>query len=114
MATSTPARLVDGLLTIIPIGYFAFFAMGMSSLTSAMAASPNAFDRFIRINMIATIGMVLLIGGHIVYLFRTARVPQSKKALWAVVLLVAGAFSMPVFWWIYIRPATWSMAPRNL
>jgi hypothetical protein len=67
MVNSTPARLVDGLLTIIPIGYFAVFAMGMSSLTSAMAASPDAFDRFIRIHMIVTIGLVLLIGGHIVY-----------------------------------------------
>jgi hypothetical protein len=114
MANSTPARLVDGLLTIIPIGYLAFFAVSMSSLTSAMAASPDAFNRIFRIHMIVTIGLVLLIGGHIVYLYRTARVPQPKKALWAAVLLIAGTFSMPVFWWIYIRPATWSTPRRDL
>ena len=111
MANSTPARLAIGLLAIFPIAYFIFFAINMSSFPSAVTASPDAFDHLFRIHMISTAISMLLIVGFVVYLFRTTRVPQPKKALWAVVLLMAGVFGIPVFWWIYIRPSIWPRAP---
>jgi hypothetical protein len=39
---------------------------------------------------------------YVVYLFRTERVPQDKKALWAVVLLLGNVFAFPVFWYLFI------------
>jgi hypothetical protein len=46
--------------------------------------------------------MFALTAFYIVYLFRTDRVPQDKKALWAVVLFFANIFAFPVFWYLYI------------
>ncbi len=46
--------------------------------------------------------MFALSAFYIVYLFRTDRVPQDKKALWAVVLFFANVFAFPVFWYLYI------------
>src|ERR1700722_7817715 len=99
MGNPTPARLAIGLLAILPIAYFIFFTINMSSFPSTVTASPEAFNRLFRIHMIATAISMLIMGGFVVYLFRTTRVPQAKKALWAVVLLIAGVFGMPVFWW---------------
>lgn len=39
---------------------------------------------------------------YIVYLFRTDRVAQDKKALWAIVLFMGSALAFPVFWYLYI------------
>jgi hypothetical protein len=39
---------------------------------------------------------------YVVYLFKTDRVPQDKKALWAVVLFFANIFAFPIFWYLYI------------
>ncbi len=46
--------------------------------------------------------MFALTAFYIVYLFRTDRVAQDKKALWAVVLFFANVFAFPVFWYLYI------------
>ena len=35
-------------------------------------------------------------------LFKTDRVPQDKKALWASVLLLGHMLTMPVYWYHYI------------
>ncbi len=39
---------------------------------------------------------------YIVYLFKTDRIAQDKKALWAVVLFLGNMIAMPVFWYLYI------------
>jgi hypothetical protein len=39
---------------------------------------------------------------YIVYLFRTDRIVQDKKALWAVVLFMGNILAFPVFWYLYI------------
>src|SRR5688500_5030766 len=52
-----------------------------------------------------------LIAFYIVYLFRTDRVPQDKKALWAVVLFFGAFLAMPVFFYLYVWPDAW---PRRV
>jgi len=39
---------------------------------------------------------------YIVHLFNTHRVPQDKKALWAVVLFLGNMIAMPIYWYLYI------------
>lgn len=39
---------------------------------------------------------------YIVHVFKTDRVPQDKKALWAVVLFLGNMIAMPVYWYLYI------------
>jgi len=35
---------------------------------------------------------------YIVHLFKTDRVPNNKKALWAVVLFLGSMIAMPICW----------------
>jgi hypothetical protein len=49
--------------------------------------------------MLFIVGLTIF---YVVYLFRTERVPQDKKALWAVVLLLGNMFAFPVFWYLFI------------
>jgi hypothetical protein len=46
--------------------------------------------------------VLVLLVIYVVYLFKTDRVAQDKKALWAAVLLLGGLIAMPVFWYLYI------------
>jgi hypothetical protein len=41
---------------------------------------------------------------YMVYLFRTDRIGQDKKALWAVALFLGNLIAMPVFFVLYIWP----------
>ena len=46
----------------------------------------------------------VLVAFYLVFLFKTDRVAADKKALWAVVLFMAGLVAMPIFFWLYIWP----------
>jgi hypothetical protein len=48
-----------------------------------------------------------LIAFYILFLFKTDRVPQDKKALWAAVLLLGNMLAMPVFFFLYVWPDEW-------
>ena len=39
---------------------------------------------------------------YIIHVFKTDRVPQDKKALWAVVLFLGNMIAMPIYWYLYI------------
>ena len=51
------------------------------------------------LTMLEMMGLMVI---YIVHLFKTDRVPQDKKALWAVVLLLGNVLAMPVYWYFYI------------
>jgi len=111
---STPARLFFGVLTVLPLAYMAYFMWRMPFISSAQPPSRAEFDSFFRIHVTATLAIFAIIGICIVYLFRTDRVPQAKKALWAVVLFMGNMIALPIFWFIYIRPAAWSNSRSDL
>jgi hypothetical protein len=48
-----------------------------------------------------------LIAFYIVFLFKTDRVPQDKKALWAAVIFLGNMVAMPVFFYFYVWPEQW-------
>ena len=107
------AKLFVGALTLWPIVYiflFIAFAVGMMFYASGVDAAtraqepPAAFFLVFALHF-ATILMTLgLVGFYIVYLFKTDRVAQDKKALWAAVLFLGGMIAMPVFFYLYIWP----------
>lgn len=45
-----------------------------------------------------------LIAIYLVILFRMNYVPEDKKALWAVVIILGGFIGCAIFWFLYIRP----------
>jgi hypothetical protein len=51
------------------------------------------------LTMLEIMGLLVI---YLVHLFRTDRVPQDKKALWAVVLFLGNMLAMPVYWYLYV------------
>jgi magnesium-transporting ATPase (P-type) len=94
-------------LTLLPFGYFAYFvnyvmsAWGIDN-QSNLQQQEAQFELMFRVHLVAMALICSLIASYIVYLFRTEHVPKDQKALWAIVLLVAGVFAMPVFWFIHV------------
>src|ERR1700741_863120 len=114
MSKSSPVRLLAGVATLLPWAYMLYFFNQMSPLPSPQSISTEEFHRFFRIHLMVTFIIFAILAGFIIYLFRTDRVPQSKKALWAVVLFMGNMVSMPVFWYLYVRPAQWQDPKADL
>lgn len=109
-----PAKITLGVLSVIPLVWFLLFFLvffGLFFWLLDQEAKPGATPGnrppapviFLFVGHAATIlFMFALTAFYIVYLFRTPRVAQDKKALWAVVLFLGNAFAFPVFWYLYI------------
>jgi hypothetical protein len=118
MPLSRPLKVVIAVLTAWPFLYmFLFFAFiaGTMIWISAMpqgggsdSSGPAVAFLVLMAAHLATILLTLgLSAFYIVFLFKTDRVPQDKKALWAVVLFLANMLAMPVFFYLYVWPDEW-------
>jgi hypothetical protein len=65
------------------------------------------------LHFLTMLEIIVLIVIYIRHLFKTDRVPQDKKALWAVVLFLGNMFAMPVYWYLYIWQQQDSSRRRN-
>ena len=54
------------------------------------------------LHFITMIEIFVLLAIYIIHVFKTDRVPQDKKALWAVVLFLGNMIAMPIYWYLYI------------
>lgn len=50
--------------------------------------------------LIIVAGMI----GYVTDALRSHRVPEPKRRLWSVVLLIGHIFAQPFYWWWYVRP----------
>jgi hypothetical protein len=118
MVLSRPVKVVIGVLTAWPVLYiFLFFGfivasmIWMSQLPKGGGADssgpPIAFLLLFAAHFATILLMFGLIAFYIVYLFKTDRVPQDKKALWAAVLFLGNMMAMPVFFYLYVWPEEW-------
>ncbi|HUT29669.1 MAG TPA: hypothetical protein VMX13_07750 [Sedimentisphaerales bacterium] len=97
-----------GVFTAWPFVYMVLFmcmmfGVVMSSFRGGRSwgAAP-AFWIIFPLHLLTMVEIPVLLVIYIVYLFRTSRVAQDKKALWAVVLFLGNVIAMPVFWYLYI------------
>ncbi len=67
---------------------------------SEAVAQDELFNLIISID-IAFILTVLI--GLIVFLYRSKAVPEGKRALWSILLILGNMFIFPIFWFLYIR-----------
>jgi hypothetical protein len=117
MNLSRPVKIVIGGLTLVPLvhivvfmGTFLFVFLRISQMRPGTSSQDvgHGIEQWFFVLMALHFAMILvawaLIAFYIVFLFRTDRVPQDKKALWAVVLFMAGLIAMPIFFWLYIWP----------
>jgi hypothetical protein len=107
-----PAKIALAVASVWPFVWMFIFMMFIFGMMFFMSSHSEMSDRHQRMPL----PVMLLFAGHfltmlfifaltafyIVYLFKTDRVPQDKKALWAVVLFFANIFAFPIFWYLYI------------
>jgi hypothetical protein len=63
---------------------------------------PAVFMIILPLHFLTMLEILALLVIYVVHLFKTDRVPQDKKALWAVVLFFGNVMAMPVYWYLYI------------
>lgn len=102
MKLSQPVKLIVGALTLLPFAYMVYFFVSMVSAVGTESGGLDNFDLMFRLHLGTMLLIFALMIFYIVYLFRTPRVPQDKKALWAVVLFMGNMIAMPVFWFLYV------------
>lgn len=104
MIKSRIGKLLVGAVTLLPVAYmFYFFAFAFSSFGAhPQALDEQQFNTLFRLHvgaMMLTIGLLVF---YVTHLFRTERVANDKKALWAVVLFFGNVIAMIVYWYLYI------------
>lgn len=98
--------IVLAVLTVWPVAYMLFFMATVASsfvLTrSGSNQMPSFFGALIALHFFTMAEMLGLLVFYIRHLFKTDAIAQDKKALWAVVLFMGNAVSMPVYWYLYV------------
>jgi hypothetical protein len=117
MVLSKPTKVLIGLATCWPFLYicvaFVFIILHVfvegTRPPRAHAGPAPWFAIFFVLHLLTILGMFGLLTFYMVYLFRTDRVGQDKKAFWAVVLFLGNLIAMPIFFVLYI----WPDLPKN-
>jgi hypothetical protein len=95
---SRPAKVIVGLLTLWPLWFF--------GLVGVVVVDPTANYGFvIAAQLCLFVAALALTVCFVVHAYRSPRVPADKRVLWVVLLLLTGLFTLPVYFWLYIRPA---------
>lgn len=63
---------------------------------------PIFFMILVPLHFFTMLDIFALLVIYLVHLFKSDRVPQDKKALWAVVLFLGNMIAMPVYWYWYV------------
>ena len=104
-------KVLLGALTFWPplymLIFLVFFIGTFASVFTGSATAPpqlvtSAFP-FIAVLHLSTIllGFVLLTI-YIIDLFKTDRIPDQQKTLWAIVLFLGSIIAMPIYWVLYV------------
>lgn len=102
MTISRPIQLLIGAATCLPFIYMIYFFSTAFTPTGDPSRAREEFDFLFRLHLGTIFLIFALLIFYIVHLFKSERVPQDKKALWAVVLFLGNMIAMPVFWYLYI------------
>ncbi len=91
-------------LLYIVLFFFTMLAVVMSGFSGLGHASglPAIFLIIFPLHFLTMLEIVVLLVIYIRHVFTTDRVPQDKKALWAVVLFLGNIIAMPIYWYLYI------------
>ena len=103
-----PTKLFLGILSLWPIVYvclfiaffFSAFLFGPGSAETG-SGMPPAMAVILILHLLTMVLILALTVFYIVDIFRNERVDKDKKVLWAVVIFMANAFAMPIYWYLY-------------
>ena len=93
----------------------ALFVMIMSDFAGGShAARPSTTMMIIfPLHLLTMLEIFVLLVIYIVHVFKTERIAQDKKALWAVVLFLGNMIAMPIYWYLYIWSAPHTKENRD-
>jgi hypothetical protein len=118
MTLTRSQKILVGFFTLWPPVYFMlFFCFILLTMGSIFLGAVSGTDSpvpflapfgFIPLIFIFHFLTILVIWGliafYIIYLFKSDRIPQEKKVLWLVLMILLGLFTMPIFYYFYIWP----------
>jgi len=103
-------RVALGVATAWPPVYFVVFIgfIVVSFFLQKDASSEDPLNVAFAVLLVAhllTMGLSLaLLGAYVFDVFRNPRVQEDLRVLWVVVVILANALAMPVYWALYLRP----------
>lgn len=120
MRLGKPAKILIAIATAWPLVYMFLFMCFMFSMVMrdfsgphTRSEAPAAFQLLFLLHFLTILWIFGLLAFYITYLFKSDRVAQDKKALWAVVLFFGNMIAMPVFWYLYVwREPPSAVPPR--
>ena len=108
---SKPVKVILGLATVWPlvymlifVGFWFYLVLGGMSQPEGGRVIPSGMIAIFVLHGITMLGNFALMAIYIYNVFNNDRVDKDKKALWAVVLFLGNAISMPIYWYLYIWP----------
>ena len=100
-ATLWPLLYLFGFIAFVFFSIFADFQRG----PGASHEPPGGFPGFMvlfALHAMTMLWIMALMAVYLIHLFKTDRVPNDKKALWAICIFMGSFFAMPVYWYLNI------------
>lgn len=102
------AKVILGLVTLWPFFYLIlFFVMIFSFVLFGEGGGggegpPSLIAIIFPLHLLTMLVSFALMVFYIVNVFKTKRIENDKRALWAIVLFFGGMIAMPVYWYLFI------------
>ncbi len=98
--------LVLGVITIWPTVYWLFFTVTFGYIVFFTAKGPKEvpviFTLAWSLGPLTILGIFALIIFYSVHLYGLETLSKSRKALWAVALVLGSVASMPAYWYLHV------------
>jgi hypothetical protein len=93
-----------GAATFWPLVYTAFFgAVVAAAITGGHLLIPQGV--LLGLQLATTILIVGLLVSYLRDAYSNPRLTTARRRFWTVLLFVGCTVAMPVYWWLYVRPA---------
>jgi magnesium-transporting ATPase (P-type) len=103
---SRSRKILLGALTAWPVVYFFVFLAFFVNAWNSQGEEPAGFTAILIAHLITMLVIMGLLVFYIVHVYRSARVPDDKRVLWAVILFLGNMIAMPVYFFLYIWRAS--------
>jgi hypothetical protein len=93
-----------GAATLWPLVYTAFFGAIVAAAVVGghlLVAQPV----LVGLQIATSVVVVALLVAYLRDAYRNPRLTAARRRFWTVVLFVGSTVAMPVYWWLYVRPA---------
>ena len=108
MKLSKASKIALLVATFLPVLYMVLFVANIAFMSAAGPGQNPVFDNFgifMALHLCVMLLMFALMTFYIVFLFKTDRVRNDMKAVWAVAIFMGSFVAMPVFWFLHIWPS---------